>query len=81
MTPKFPELGFYTLGGQPEQPRELIEEVRVAEELGLGHAFISERFNTKEAATLSGAVGAVSNSIGIATGATNHNTRHPIVTA
>src|SRR5262249_948312 len=42
---------------------------------------ISERFNIKEAATLSGAVGAVSNTIGIATAATNHNTRHPMVTA
>ncbi len=43
--------------------------------------FISERFNVKEAATLSGAVGAVSTTLHIATAATNHNTRHPIVTA
>ena len=42
--------------------------------------FISERFNVKEAATLSGAVGAVSEQIAIATAATNHNTRHPMVT-
>ena len=35
----------------------------------------------KDAATLSGAAGAVSERIGIATGATNHNTRHPLVTA
>jgi probable F420-dependent oxidoreductase len=75
------ELGFYTLAGAHESPRELIEEIRMAEELGLGSAFISERFNVKEAATLSGAVGAVSTSLGIATAATNHNTRHPMVTA
>jgi len=75
------ELGFYTLAGAPESPRELIDEVREAEELGIGACFISERFNVKEAATLSGAVGAVSTSIGIATAATNHNTRHPMVTA
>ena len=43
--------------------------------------FISERFNIKEAGTLSGAVGAVSRTLGVATAATNHNTRHPIVTA
>jgi probable F420-dependent oxidoreductase len=49
--------------------------------MGLGWAFISERFNLKEAATLSGAAAAVSSRIQIATGATNHNTRHPIVTA
>ena len=75
------ELAFYTLAGAPSSPRALIEEVRAAERLGLGSVFISERFNIKEAATLSGAVGAVSETLGIATGATNHNTRHPLVTA
>jgi probable F420-dependent oxidoreductase len=75
------ELGFYTLAGAPKSPRDLIDEVREAEALGLGSAFISERFNVKEAATLSGAVGAVSTKIGIATAATNQNTRHPMVTA
>lgn len=75
------ELGFYTLAGAPETPKELIAEVAAAEELGVGACFISERFNIKEAATLSGAVGAVSDRIGIATAATNHNTRHPMVTA
>lgn len=80
-TQTLPELGFYTLGGQPESPRELIAEVQHAEALGLGHAFISERWNTKEACTLSGAAGAVSERIAIATAATNHNTRHPIITA
>jgi probable F420-dependent oxidoreductase len=76
-----PELGFYTLAGAPESPRELIGEVRDAEAMGLGAAFISERFNVKEASTLSGAAAAVSEEIRIITGATNHNTRHPIVTA
>ncbi|MEM7323240.1 MAG: TIGR03857 family LLM class F420-dependent oxidoreductase [Actinomycetota bacterium] len=75
------ELGFYTLAGAPRTPKELIAEVAAAEALGIGACFISERFNIKEAATLSGAVGAVSERIGIATAATNHNTRHPMVTA
>ncbi|MBM4382499.1 MAG: TIGR03857 family LLM class F420-dependent oxidoreductase [Deltaproteobacteria bacterium] len=75
------ELAFYTLAGQPNSPRELIDELQQAEALGIGACFISERFNIKEAATLSGAVGAVSREIGIATAATNHNTRHPLVTA
>lgn len=80
-TPQMNELGFYTLAGAPESPRELIDEVQAAESMGIGAAFISERFNIKEAATLSGAAGAVSDRIGIATAATNHNTRHPMVTA
>ena len=75
------ELAFYTLAGAPETPRDLIGEIEQGEELGLGSVFISERFNIKEAATLSGAVGAVSSRLGIATAATNHNTRHPMVTA
>ncbi len=75
------ELGFYTLAGAPESPRELIDEVRAAEALGIGSAFVSERLNVKEAATICGAVGAVSDRIGIATAATNHNTRNPLITA
>jgi 5,10-methylenetetrahydromethanopterin reductase len=75
------ELAFYTLAGQPRSPRDLIAEVRAGEAMGLGSAFISERWNIKEAATLSGAVGATSERLGIATAATNHNTRHPAITA
>jgi probable F420-dependent oxidoreductase len=75
------ELGFYTLAGQPRTSRDLLDEVRDGESLGLGTAFISERFNKKEAATLSGAAAAVSERIRIETAATNHNTRHPMVTA
>ncbi|MEM9565222.1 MAG: TIGR03857 family LLM class F420-dependent oxidoreductase [Actinomycetota bacterium] len=75
------ELGFYTLAGAPETPRELIDEVRSAEAMGLGSAFVSERLNVKEAATICGAVAATSDRIGIGTAATNHHTRHPMVTA
>jgi probable F420-dependent oxidoreductase len=79
--PDLEELGFYTLAGQPKASREIVGEVIEAEDLGLGHAFISERYNKKEAATLSGAAGALSERITISTAATNHNTRHPMVTA
>ena len=76
-----PELGFYALAGQPESPRDLIEELQQGEAMGLGTAFLSERYNSKEICTLSGAAGAVTERIRSATAATNHNTRHPIVTA
>ncbi|MGI9603384.1 MAG: TIGR03857 family LLM class F420-dependent oxidoreductase [Acidimicrobiales bacterium] len=76
-----PELGFYTLAGQPASSRDLVAEVMAAEKMGLGTAFVSERYNKKEAAVLCGAAGAVTTEITIATGATNHNTRHPMVTA
>ncbi len=75
------EIGFYVLAGAPETPEDLLDEVPAAEAMGIGSGFISERFNIKEAATISGAVAASSRTLGIATAATNHNTRHPIVTA
>jgi len=74
-------LGFYLLAGQPESPRDLLAELRDAEALGLGTAFVSERYHSKEAASICGAAGAASERIRIATAATNHNTRHPMVTA
>jgi probable F420-dependent oxidoreductase len=79
--PAHPELGFYNLAGAPKSPRDMFQELRDAEDMGLGTAFISERFNIKEAGALTGAaIGATSN-INIVTAATNHTTRHPIVSA
>jgi 5,10-methylenetetrahydromethanopterin reductase len=75
-----PELGFYALAGGSLTPRDAIAEAVLAEQLGLGSAFLSERFNVKEAATITGALGAVTSELGIATAVTNINTRHPLVT-
>jgi probable F420-dependent oxidoreductase len=79
--PPLDELGFYGLAGAPRSPADLIQECRDGEALGLGTVFLSERFNIKEIATISGVAGAVTERMRIATGVTNHNTRHPIVTA
>jgi probable F420-dependent oxidoreductase len=76
-----PEVGCYGLAGHSSTPRDLIGEVRTAEELGIGSVFLSERFNAKDAAALAGAAVAVSERLGVGTAATNHNTRHPLVTA
>lgn len=80
-TPEHPELGFYALAGQAAATSDLLDEVRHGERLGFGTAFISERYDKKEAATLCGAAGAVSERLTIETAATNHNTRHLMVTA
>ncbi len=77
----FPELACYGLAGHSASPRDLLDEVALAEQLGLGSVFLSERFNVKDAGVMAGAAVAASTSIGIATAATNHNTRHPLVTA
>ncbi|MFD4404636.1 TIGR03857 family LLM class F420-dependent oxidoreductase [Nocardia sp. NPDC058499] len=78
---EFPELGCYGLAGHATDPHALLGEARTAEQLGLGTLFLSERFNTKEAFTLAAAAGAVTTDLRICTAATNHNTRHPLVTA
>lgn len=80
-TSKFAELGFYTLAGAPRSPRDMLTELSHAERLGLGTAFISERFNIKEAGALTGAALGATESISVITAATNHTTRHPLVTA
>jgi len=81
VTTPLPELAGYGLAGHTDQPADLLDEVRLAEELGLGSVFLSERFNLKDAGVLAGAAAAVTSRLGIATAATNHNTRHPMVTA
>ncbi|BBZ78043.1 LLM class F420-dependent oxidoreductase [Mycolicibacterium anyangense] len=75
------ELGYYLLAGAGgEGPAGLVAEARRGEQLGFGTAFISERWNFKEASSLTGAALAVTSNMRIATGATNHNTRHPLIT-
>ena len=71
--PQMNELGFYTLAGAPESPRELLDEVRQAEAMDLGSVFVSERLSIKEAVVQCGAAGAMSERMGVATGATNHH--------
>ncbi|MFD0533523.1 hypothetical protein ACFQY7_06725 [Actinomadura luteofluorescens] len=53
-----PELGCYGLAGHSGTPRDLLGEVAEAEAMGLGSVFLSERFNTKDAAVLAGAAAA-----------------------
>jgi probable F420-dependent oxidoreductase len=82
MTPTHDELGFYLLGGAANDgPAALVQEARRGEELGFGTAFISERWNVKEASSLVGAACAVTTRMNVATAATNCNTRHPLITA
>ena len=81
MTRVLEELGFYLLAGAGgEGPAALMDEARRGEELGFGTGFISERWNVKEASSLTGAACAVTKRMQIATAATNHNTRHQLIT-
>src|SRR6516162_4127536 len=76
------ELGYYLLPGAGKQgPAAVLDEARRGEELGFGTVFVSERWNVKEASAISAAACAVTSRMQIATAATNHNTRHPLITA
>jgi probable F420-dependent oxidoreductase len=76
------ELGYYLMAGAGSAgPAALPAEAIQGEQLGFGTAFISERWNVKEAASLVGAACAVTTRMQIATAATNVNTRHPLISA
>lgn len=78
---RFPELGIYLLPGHSDRPSDLLDEVRAAEALGLGSAWVSERFDVKEVGACCGAAAAVTDEIWLGTGATNVDTRHPLLLA
>jgi 5,10-methylenetetrahydromethanopterin reductase len=78
---RFPELGIYLLPGHSDRPADVLDEVRAAEALGLGSAWISERFDVKEIGALAGAAAAVTKEIWIGSGVTNIDTRHPLLLA
>ena len=80
-TQLMPELACYGLAGHTASPADLVTEAARAEELGLGSILLSERFALKDAAVMAGAAVAATSSIGVGSAATNHNTRHPLVTA
>ncbi|MCB1706042.1 MAG: TIGR03857 family LLM class F420-dependent oxidoreductase [Halioglobus sp.] len=80
-TQEFPELGCYLLPGHTQTPADAKHEARRAEELGLGKVWLSERFDVKDAGVICSAALAVTDSIEVATAATNIHTRHPHVLA
>ena len=77
----FPELSCYLLPGHTTTPADAIAEARLAEELGLGKVWLSERFDVKDAGVICAAALAVTSRLRVATAATNIHTRHPLVLA
>ena len=69
------------LPGDVADSTDAVTEVRAAESMGIGRAFLGERPNRKEGGAICGAAAAVTDSIGITLGVTNINTRHPTLTA
>lgn len=79
--PRFPELDCYLLPGHTTTPRDAIDEARAAEAVGMGRVWLSERFDVKEAGVICSAALAVTETLTVATAATNVHTRHPLLLA
>ena len=80
-TEQLTELAYYAVTHHPADARKIFTEATDAEAMGLGSCMISERFTVKEAGALAGAVAGRAPSLGIASAAINHHTRHPVITA
>ncbi|PQP54195.1 LLM class flavin-dependent oxidoreductase, partial [Mycolicibacterium austroafricanum] len=81
MTRVLDELGFYLLAGAGgEGPATLMDEARRGEELGFGTGQRRRLLDVPPLGDEAGAALAVTSRMQIATAATNHNTRHPLIT-
>jgi 5,10-methylenetetrahydromethanopterin reductase len=74
-------LGAYVLPGRVCDPRPALAQARVAEELGLGSVWLSERWGTKDFAVLAGALGQATSEAKVCAGITHFSVRHPAVLA
>ena len=75
------ELGFYTLAGPPQSPASWSTRWPRPRRWGSGRRSSRSATTSRRRPRSPAPSGAVSERLGIATAATNHNTRHPIVTA
>jgi len=76
-----PELGIYILPGRIVDPKRAVEDTWDAERLGIGTAWISERYDQKDAAVLLGAMAQRTSRISVATGVVHPHTRHLLLLA
>lgn len=74
-------LGSYVLPGGVSDPRPVVEQARCAEALGLGTAWIGERYDTKDLPSLAGALTQTTTTLRIGAAITHIQLRHPMVLA
>jgi probable F420-dependent oxidoreductase len=80
MTKPLP-FGVTLLAGRIKDPAAGLQQVRDAERVGFNRAWLSERYDLKEAAVLCGAFAAVTERIGVGTALVVDAVRHPLMTA
>jgi 5,10-methylenetetrahydromethanopterin reductase len=71
-------LGAYALPGRVSDPRPAIGQAQMAEHLGLDTIWIGERYGTKDAGVLGGAIAQATSSIKFGTAVSHFLFRHPL---
>jgi 5,10-methylenetetrahydromethanopterin reductase len=74
-------LGAYLLPGRAADPTVAIQQARAGEEAGIGSVWLSERFGSKDVATIGGALTQATRSVTIGAATTHFQPRHPMATA
>lgn len=74
-------LGAYLLPGRSNEPLRAIQQAVAGEQAGLGSVWLSERFGTKDMATLGGALAQATSTVTVGAAITHLQTRHPLVLA
>jgi 5,10-methylenetetrahydromethanopterin reductase len=74
-------LGAYVLPGRVDDPRPAVGQARTAEQIGLGAVWIGERYGTKDAAVLTGAIAQATSSVRIGTAISHFLFRQPLALA
>jgi 5,10-methylenetetrahydromethanopterin reductase len=80
-TSQLDDLGVYILSGRIKDPAQGLTQGVDADKLGLRRAWLSERYDMKEAGAILGGVGALTRRLGLATCAIAPGSRHPLLTA
>jgi probable F420-dependent oxidoreductase len=75
------DLGFFLTAGRIKDPRAALAEAEHAERLGLARAWLSERYDLKDAGVLLGAVSARTVTLQVGTAVVATGSRHPLLTA
>ena len=75
------ELASYIMPGGGGDPRDGLQQARVAEAMGMGALWLGERIDTKDFPSIIGALSQVTDRITLGVGVTPMNLRHPMVLA
>jgi probable F420-dependent oxidoreductase len=75
------DVSCYILAGQKVDPTHAVPDAVAAEALGIGTAWLSEKWGQKDCAVLLGAMSAATSTIRLGAGVTHPHTRHPLLLA